>query len=190
MNDQKIAISSHPVVTRPPILSNGEISPKSVKDFENHCLNYFVNAKGGIEDEIKVTRILGCFENDLVNDCISVNRDRFTTLAFADFMTEFRARWLPHDWEQSLRSKILSARLYPKKQRFEDWASSIQSLNVSLRGTPSHLDDGRIRLQLEAGLDEELQTAARDAKAHEELSLHPWITKIKELDNRRIIQRK
>ena len=190
MSEQKTAVSTHLLVTRPPQLSNGEISPKSVKDFENHCLNYFVNAKGGIEDEVKVARILGCFENDLVNDWISVNREHFTTLSFPDFMTEFRARWLPHDWEQSLRSKILSARLYPKKQRFKDWAASIQSLNVSLQGTPSHLDDSRIRLQLEAGLDEELQTAARDAKAHEELLLHPWISKIKDLDNRRIIQRK
>ena len=190
MTDSKIATSVHLVVTRPPQLSNGEITPKSAKDFENHCLNYFVNAKGGIEDELKVSRILGCFENDLVNDWISVNRERFTTLSFPDFMTEFRARWLPHDWEQSVRSKILSARLYPKKQKFEEWASYIQSLNVSLRGTPSHLDEDRIRLQLEAGLDEELQTAARDAKAHDELSLHPWISKIKDLDNRRIVQRK
>ena len=188
MSDQKTAVSTHILVTRPPQLSNGDISPKSVKDFENHCLNYFVNAKGGIEDDVKVSRILGCFENDLVNDWISVNKERFTTLSFTEFMVEFRARWLPHDWEQSLRSKILSARLFPKKQRFEEWAASIQSLNVSLRGTTSHLDDDRIRLQLEAGLDEDLQIAARDAKAHDEKSLHPWITKIKDLDNRRIIQ--
>ena len=149
-----------------------------------------MNAKGGIEDNLKVSRILGCFENDLINDWISVNRERFTTLSFTEFMTEFRSRWLPHDWEQNIRSKILSARLYPKKQRFEEWAASIQSMNVSLRGTASHLNDDRIRLQLEAGLDEDLQTAARDAKAHDELSLHPWISKIKDLDNRRIVQRK
>jgi hypothetical protein len=98
-------------------------------------------------------------------------------------MDEFRACWLPHDWEQTLHSKILSARLLHKRQHFEDWAASIQSLNVSLRGTPSHLDDDRIRIQLEAGLDDDLQTIARDAKVHEELSLHPWITKIKELVN-------
>ena len=84
--------------------------------------------------------------------------------------------------------EILSARLYPKKQKFEEWASYIQSLNVSLRGTPSHLDDDRIRLQLEAGLDEELQTVAHDAKAHDEQSLNLWISKIKDLDNRCIVQ--
>ena len=61
---------------------------------------------------------------------------------------------------------------------------------VSLRGTDSHLYYDRIRLQLEAGLDEDLQQAARDSKTHEEKSLHPWIAKIKDLDNQRIIQRK
>jgi hypothetical protein len=190
MSEQKLALSSHQIITCPPQLSNGETAPKAVKDFENHCLNYFVNAKGGIKDHLKVSRILGCFENNLVNDWISVNRDRFITLTFIDFMAEFQTCWLPHDWEQTIQSKILSACLYPKKQKFEDWASLIQSLNVSLRGTPSHLDDERICLQLEAGLDDDLQTAAHDAKAHDKPSLHPWIAKIKELDNRHIIQRK
>ena len=82
-------------------------------------------------------------------------------------MKEFRTCWLPHDWEQSLRSKILSAHLYLRKQKFEELAASIQSLNVSLRGTPLHLDNNCICLQLEAGLDEDLQAAARDAKAHD-----------------------
>ena len=60
--------------------------------------------------------------------------------------------------------------------------------HVSLRGTDSHLNDEQIRLQLEAGLDEDLQQAACDAKTHDEKALHPWVAKIKELDNHRIIQ--
>ena len=47
-----------------------------------------------------------------------------------------------------------------------------------------------MRLQLEAGLDKELCTAAHDAKAHSKESLHPWISKIKDLDNRCFIQQK
>ena len=170
MSDQKMAISSHSLITCPPQLS-GKISPKAVKDFENHCLNYFVNAKGGIDDNLKMSRILGCFESDLIKNWISVHCARFTTLSFMEFMVEFRAHWLPHDWEQNIQSKILSTHLYPKKQHFKEWASAIQSLNVSLCGTASHLDDDHICLQLEAGLDEDLQNIAHDAKAHEELSL-------------------
>ena len=131
MTDPKTATSIHLVVTCPPQLSNGEITLKSAKDFENHCLNYFVNAKGGIEDNIKVTRILGCFENDLVNDWISTNSELFTTLTFPEFMIEFRAHWLSHHWEQSMHLKILSASLHPKKQKFEEWASYIQIIILS-----------------------------------------------------------
>ena len=92
MTEQKTAISTHLNVTHPLHLCNGEISPKSVKDFENHCMNYFINTKGGIEDNLKVSRILRCFENDLINDWILVNRERFTKLSFKDFMIEFRSQ--------------------------------------------------------------------------------------------------
>ena len=61
---------------------------------------------------------------------------------------------------------------------------------MSLHGTASHLDDDRIHLQLEAGLDKDLQNIAHNAKANEELSLHPWIAKIKDLDNCQIMQQK
>ena len=132
MTDQKSAVSTHLVITRPPQLSNGEITPKSAKYFENHCMNYFINVKGGIEENLKVSQILRCFENDLINDWISVSRDCFTELTFTEFMVEFRARWLPIVREQNDHSKILSARLFPKKQCFEEWAASIQCLNVSL----------------------------------------------------------
>lgn len=136
MVDQKVATSVHLVVTRPPQLKNGDISPKSVKDFENHCLNYFVNAKNSIDDDAKVSRILGCFENDLVNDWISVNRERFVDLTFEAFMTKFSSHWLPHDWEQMVRSKILGAQLEPKTQHFEMWATSLQSLNSLSEAPP------------------------------------------------------
>lgn len=103
-------------------------------------------------------------------------------------MEEFHAHWLLHDWEQSIYSKILSACLILKNQHFEDWAASIQSLNVSLQGTASHQDDGHICLQLEAGLNRELQSAEKDAKVNEEMSLHPWISKVKDLNNHCIVQ--
>ncbi|KAF8808349.1 hypothetical protein BYT27DRAFT_7210892 [Phlegmacium glaucopus] len=100
MSDPKTATSSHLSVTCPPQMSNGDITPKTVQDFENHCLNYFINAKGGINDALKVSCILGSFKNDLVNDWISVNRDQLSILSFPDFMSEFRTHWLPHDWEE------------------------------------------------------------------------------------------
>ena len=101
MSKQKFAIS-HTMVTRLPELSNGKISPKLVRDFKNHCLNYFINAKGRVDKDLKVSCILGCFKNNLVNDWISINCEHFTALPFPNFMAEFHSQWLPHDWEQTV----------------------------------------------------------------------------------------
>lgn len=68
MSKSKIVISSYPIMTCLPQLSSGKISPKSAKDYKYHCLTYFVNTKGGIEDNLKVSCILGCFKNGLMND--------------------------------------------------------------------------------------------------------------------------
>ncbi|KAF8271642.1 hypothetical protein EI94DRAFT_1720238 [Lactarius quietus] len=161
MSEQKVAISTHPVVTRPPRLSEGQILPKGVRDFENHCLNYFVNAKESIPDDAKVARILSSFEDFLVNDWICVDRDRLVTLTFEQFMFEFRTRWLPLNWEEQVLDHLLSARFDPKKIRFGPWAYQVQSLNAYLRGTPLYLDDDTMRFRLYANLDEELQLVAR-----------------------------
>jgi len=190
MSEQKVAISNHPVITRRPRLSDGEILPKAVRNFENHCQNYFINVKGGVADDEKVARILSCFENYLVNDWIAGDRDRLITLTFEQFMSEFRTRWLPFDWERDLCIQVLSARFDPKKIRFEAWANQVQTLNVYLRGTPSHLDEHRMRLQLEANIDEELRSLVREAKANQITELHIWVAEVKDLDDYRHDRRK
>jgi hypothetical protein len=175
MSEQEMAISNHPVVTRPPRLSDGEILPRAVRNFEHHCQNYFVNAKEGVADNERVARILSCFDDYLVNDWIAVDRDRLITLTFEQFMTEFRTRWLPLNWERELRVQVLSARFNPKRIRFGAWAYQVQSLNVSLRGTPSHLDEHWMRLQLQANFDEELRLLAQEANVNEITDLHLWV---------------
>ncbi|KAI9464548.1 hypothetical protein BJY52DRAFT_1184279 [Lactarius psammicola] len=169
----------------PPRLSDGEILPKTIRNFENHCLNYFVNAEEGVADNEMVARILSCFENSLVNDWIAVDRDRLITLTFEQFMTEFRTRWLPLNWERELSIQILGARFDPKKIRFGAWAYQIQSLNADLRGTPSHLDEHSMRLQLGANIDEELRSLVRGAKANQIKELHTWVAEVSDLDDYR-----
>ena len=179
MTEQKNTTSIHLVITQLPQLSNGEILPKSIKDFKNHCWNYFVNAKGGIEDNLKVSHILGCFENNLVNDWISVNREQFTTL------TLLVATWLGtnHTFQNTERSLISEETevwrmdsIHPVSQHlplwytlaFRRWSYSSSTWSWSWWRSPG----------------------TRDAKAHNVLGLHPWITAIKDLDNHRITQRK
>jgi hypothetical protein len=55
-----------------PVLTDGELTPGIVCDFESHCLIYFMNTKDTIANNLKVTKILSCFQNSLVNDWASV----------------------------------------------------------------------------------------------------------------------
>ena len=138
------AIATHLILARPPMLSRGRIMPNAIQDFENHAENYYSNAKHGIPDNEKVTKILGCFENPLINDWISVNHSHLCTLSFEDFMAEFRTRWLPKNWVEDVCNEILGSRQDLKVTTFESWSAKIQTLNVALRGTDSHLDDNQM----------------------------------------------
>ncbi|KAH9009482.1 hypothetical protein EDB85DRAFT_2162677 [Lactarius pseudohatsudake] len=189
MSEPKIATVSHPILTRPPILTAGQITPKAVRDFENHCNTFFINAKDGVEDNEKVKRIIGCFENTLVDDWALCDSERLMALTFPEFMKQFRARWLPLNWEQAVRTQMLNSRLDPS-QRFDAWSDQILSYNVSLRNTTSHMSDAQLRIQLEAALDEELRTMATDEKLNEIADFHEWMSKLTRIDNRRQTERK
>jgi hypothetical protein len=181
---RKVAISTHPVITRPPRLSKGKILPKAVWDFEHHCLNYFVHAKGGVPDDARVARILSSFEDFLVCDWAATDRVRLITLTFEQFMSEFRTRWLPFGWESQLRTELLRARFDPKKISFRSWANQVQVLNAYLRGTSSHLDDDSMRFHIQRSIDPELQLLVGEY-ANEMTELHLWIAKVVSLDDRR-----
>ena len=187
MSERKVAISTYPDVTLPPRLSDGAILPEAVWKFERHCLNYFVNAEEDIPDDAKVSRLLSSFDDCLVNDWMAVNRDRLITLTFKQFMSEFRTRWLPRHWERDIRIHLQRARFDPKKDHFGTWIIQMQVLNVYLRGTPFHLDDDRMRLQIWDNIDEELQLLVGMKKHHldEITELHLWIAEVKNLDDQR-----
>lgn len=180
--EQKLAIVVHERVYTTPILTDGEITPKVIRDFESHCSTYFLNAKGGVTDEQKVTCIIGSFQNILINDWTQVERTQLIALTFEEFMKEFHERWLPHNWEQAVQTQMLNTRLTPS-QRFQLWADQILSHNVSLRNTPSYMTDSQLHTQLEAALDEELRALAAEEGLDDITVLHNWMTKVTDIDN-------
>ncbi|KAH9015035.1 hypothetical protein EDB83DRAFT_2529122 [Lactarius deliciosus] len=189
MSDQKTASVSHPILSRAPILTDGEITPKIVRNFENHCATYFLNTKDGVPNDTKVTRIIGCFENSLIYDWAQEDSERLIKLSFTEFMKEFREQWLPANWEQNVRTEMLNSRLDPS-QKFDTWAAQILSYNVSLRNTKSHMTDDQLRTQLETALDEELRIITTDENINTETDLRKWMAKIRNVDNRRQNERK
>ena len=70
-----LATVVHPSLSRAPMMTKGKITPKIVREFESHCTHYyFINAKDGIPDDKKVMKILGCFEESVIDDWTSTHQ--------------------------------------------------------------------------------------------------------------------
>ncbi len=163
----------------------GRVTPRVVVDFETRCSHYFQMAKEKISEEQKVNHILGSFEDHRVADWASTQTAVLTAMKFTDFMKTFRERWLPRNWEQSVLLRIQKSPLNPDKETFEEWATRLQSLNATLQGTDSLLNDTKMRAQLETLMDEDLQLLVKRANLPELKALHEWLRAVQELDEER-----
>ena len=88
-------------------MTNGEILPKIIWEFEVRCTVYFMSVKGGIADDQKVKKLLGSFKNTLVDDWMSTECDQIVQLSFSNFMDKFQEWWLPANWEQTVLTQML-----------------------------------------------------------------------------------
>ncbi|KAF8269461.1 hypothetical protein EI94DRAFT_1799256 [Lactarius quietus] len=166
----------------PPILTNGEVTPKVVHEFENHCITYFVNAKDGVANSIKVSKILGCIENTLIDDWAAVDHEQPAALSFPKFMKEFCKQWLPFNWEETVQTEMMNSQLNPL-QKFETWAAEVMAHNVSLWNTLSHLSDNQLQSQLAVAIDQELRTSVMGADVSEITDIHEWVTHMKKIND-------
>ena len=142
-------------------------------------------AKDKVPENEQVDRILGSFEDDLVADWADTESETLAAKTFLDFTKIFRERWLPCNWQQTVRMEMLGSRLDPEKETFEAWATKIQSLNTMLRNSESHLADDMLRVQMEILLDDDLQRLVKRATGLG--TLREWIFAVKELDDERQI---
>ena len=149
-----------------PILTAGVPTPAVLLEFEDACEDFFANAKGGVTDELKVTRILPSFKDPIIRGWISSDHAHLSKLTFKAFMENLRTKFLPKEWEDELLSKILRDRLRPN-QDFTSWATLLQQQNCILRNTSSQLDEKRPREQISIAVDSDLRIAAREAKVNE-----------------------
>ena len=90
-----------------PILTAGVPTPVVLLEFEDACEDFFANAKGGVNDDVKVTCILPSFKDPILRGWISSDCPHLSTLPFAEFMKLLRSEFLLKNWEDELLSKIL-----------------------------------------------------------------------------------
>lgn len=119
----------------------GEITPAVMRSYETTCLGFFEN-KDAPEDK-QVCKVLAGLQDTHVQDWISVDRPHFLALSFTDFMTEFRAGYLPEDWEEVTCIELLG--MVQGSDTFWDFSVKVQAKNSLLRNTASHLDEDKLR---------------------------------------------
>ena len=157
-----------------PIITAGVLTPSILLEFEDACEDFFANAKGGVNADVQVTRILPSFKDPIIRGWIASDCLHLSTLKFDVFMKLLRSKFLSKQWEDELLSKILRDHLRPG-QEFLTWATSLQQQNCILRNTQSQLDDKRMREQISIAVDMDLRISAREANVNNATSLRDFL---------------
>ena len=147
----KFASVEQDTPSKAPMLFSGDITPKVMREFEDACFGYFENKE--IAADKQVRKILAGLKDDRVKEWLSVDRDRVCNLTFAEFMVEFRASYLPKNWEQDACAEVLS--LTQGNQTFWDFTISLQSKNTLLHRyyVFSTLPKDKLHHQMEANME-------------------------------------
>ena len=91
------AATVEPTSAKAPVLTEGDISPAVMMDFENAALDFFVSKS--VPSEKQVTMIIPGIKDLRIRDWISAERACLVELPFINFMKEMRANYLHQDWE-------------------------------------------------------------------------------------------
>jgi hypothetical protein len=163
-----------------PLLQPGDITPAVMRAYEQACYGYF-DTKDIVEDK-QVQKVLAGLHDPCIQDWVSINRDHLLALDPAAFMTEFRAGYLPKDWEETTRIELLQ--MVQGTNTFWDFSVQVQTKNSILVGTPSHLTNEQLCHRMESGMNAKLALRCRLEKAGANkdnvlLTLVAWLDTIK-----------
>lgn len=177
----KLARVEQQAANKPPSLTAGEISPEVFRAWEMGCRQFFMHKE--IPEGEMVKKVAWGMQEPIIQDWYLNDQDRFNKLSFADYIKEVRAYWLPADWADSVRQKMLLSTQGQKP--FNEWAVEVQSKNTLLRDSTSHLNDTNLKYHLESHMHPDL-AAEYCTEQITETDLRKWIEKVRLLDEKRL----
>ena len=166
-----------PTSAKAPVLTEGDISPAVMMEFENTALDFFVSKS--VPADKQVTMVIPGIKDLRIRDWIAADRARLIDLPFSDFMKEMRVNYLHQDWEDQIHNQILTSTLASSKSSFWNWSQQLLKLNCLLCRTPSVFDDLQLRSHLDAHLDEELRARLKHNEAWKDKVLKTWINSVR-----------
>ncbi|KIK38836.1 hypothetical protein CY34DRAFT_90294, partial [Suillus luteus UH-Slu-Lm8-n1] len=182
MSTSKTARVKQPAPTKPPFLTPGDITPEALRSWEVGCRQYFKHK--AVPGEEQVGKVAWGMQEPSIQDWYINDQERMDKLSFDKYMKEVRAYWLPTDWADITRQKLLSS--CQDSKAFSDWAVEVQRLNSLLRGTESHLTELNLRYHLEVHMQPDLRTEYRAENVAAIKGFRPWVEKICTLDEKRL----
>ncbi|KAG6824333.1 hypothetical protein H0H92_007167 [Tricholoma furcatifolium] len=163
-----------------PTVSEGDLTPEVIKQFVDYSTNFFIaksifDSEGPLVVRQQVRNVYTAFKDDCVRDWITTDRDKHLAMTFDEFVVALRTNFLPVDWEDTLRIRIMSAIFDPTRETFWVFANRLQKLNSLLRETPSHFKPAALREQLEAKMDAPLRQKYIEEKLRDVLNFNKWL---------------
>ncbi|KIM73216.1 hypothetical protein PILCRDRAFT_15406 [Piloderma croceum F 1598] len=176
-------LSSLPPSPPPPISPTSSSSTASSDYHRSRPARMPSQSKYGkeIAPDKQVRKILAGLRDDRIQDWISIDHDEILKLSFAEFMVEFKAGFLPEDWEEIMRIELLA--MQQGSNSFWDFTGQVQSKNALLRDTDSYLDKDQLRHRIESGMNPKLMLCCRHEKSNKVVAFKEWLVDVKRVDD-------
>jgi len=126
-----------PTSAKAPVLTEGDITPTVMMDFENVVLDFFISKS--VPSEKQVTMIIPGIKDLRIRNWISAEHAHLVDLPFVDFMKEMRANYLHQDWEDQIWNQILTSTLTSSKTSFWNWSQNYSNSTVFYAAPPPSL---------------------------------------------------
>jgi hypothetical protein len=181
-----MAVVEQDNLSKIPVLCSGDLNPSVMREYEQACLGYFDTRD--IKPAKQVRKILAGFRDSRIQDWITIHHDTFLDLSFADFMKEFRAGYLPKDWEAITCIELLG--LTQGELSFWDFTVTVQGKNSLLRNTSSFLQTEQLCYRIESGMSQKLALRCHLEKSPAIEKFEDWLIEVKRVDDLIRLERK
>ncbi|KAF9455867.1 hypothetical protein BDZ94DRAFT_1355150 [Collybia nuda] len=165
-----------------PILTSGRITPNILEEFETACLRFFKHKK--IEEEDKVSMVIYNLLSPGMVSWVKVKSAHLCSLSWAEFMAEFKHKWLPRGWEHEITNKVIA--FQRPLESFGDRQNKVRANNNLIFGLHEHVDEDHLCQHLYSHLHNKLQLQyiANDKKGElmDIEDIDEWIDKVCQLN--------
>ncbi|RXW11285.1 hypothetical protein EST38_g14570 [Candolleomyces aberdarensis] len=153
----ELTVSGH---GKRPSISSGNLTPSILLEFSQYCKSYF-EVKEIPEDKQVARSVLYCFKDMRISTYISANQAVLRELPFDEFVRRIRDNFLPHDWDESIRTDILRS-VQKKDQSWREYTSKVARDNAVLTlSNDGAIPEDRLMQHLTANMSDYLRAKIR-----------------------------